>query len=96
MAKKPKSEQQMDLINVGPTHGQEVLHLARKYKQFESERVAAVEAKRDVRQEILDYVHKEKLHPVDGVIKFRIEGVEFCVTPRDESLQIKFPVDDED
>jgi hypothetical protein len=89
--RKPKEEsnEQGTLMEIGPKHSKEITAVAKKYKAAQAERLEALGREKDLKEQLLAMVKDENLQPVDGKIKFRVNGLEITVTPRDELIQVK-------
>lgn len=87
--KKKEAQEQLDLIDVAPENAKEIVKVAKKYKEAMTNRVAWLEKEKAFKAQILELVHKAKLTPVDGKIKFTVDGLTITVTPRDELVQVK-------
>lgn len=93
MAKKKGKEsttgEQLDLIDVSPENSKKIVGVARRYKAAQAERTAALEREVGEKEKLLAMVKEAKLQPVDGVIRFRVDGLLITVTPRDELVKVK-------
>ncbi len=91
MAKKQKKDagEQLELIDVGPEHGKEILAAAKIYKKHQKARLAAAAKEGEQKKLILELVEKAHLQRLaGGVIKFELEGIPITITPRDELVQV--------
>ena len=92
MARKQKKEtgEQLELIDVGPKDGKEIMAAARLYQKHQAARLKALEKEIEQKTLILELVKKAKLQPLaGGVIKFRLDGMTITIKPRDELVQVK-------
>ncbi len=87
--KKKEAGEQLQLIEVGPKDGKEILAAAKIYKKHQKARLAAAAKEADQKTLILELVDKADLQRLaGGVIKFEIEGIPIKITPRDQLVQV--------
>lgn len=93
MAKKKTTkpvEGQQDLIDVCPKNIKEIVATAKRYKEFQTTRLAAGKGEEREKQKIKDLVKEADLQPIEGgIIKFNYEGFTISLTPRDILVEIK-------
>ena len=77
------------LIDVSPKQSKELIEKGHAYKKAVKQRLLILAEEKNLKAEILEIIKRENLTPVDGKIKFEVDGMMFTVTPRDELLQIK-------
>lgn len=93
MGRRKKAETeggQLDLIDVSPANGKEIIKQARIYKKAQAERIEALAEEVESKQKLLALVKEANLKPLeDGVIRFRLDGFTITVKPRDELVKVK-------
>lgn len=91
MTKKTKnSEEQLDLIEVGPENGKAIITEAKNYKKHQADRLAALKLELESKKKVLKLVKEANLQRLkDGVIRFTLDRVTFKVTPQDDLITIK-------
>lgn len=95
MGKKKKAEtkaggEQPYLIDVLPKEAKAVVREARRYKELQSARLAALSKETAQKQKVLELVKAMKLQPLkDGKVRFEHDGVLVSVEPRDELIKVK-------
>lgn len=91
MAKQPKKAgEQQDLIDVHPKNAENIVKMARAYKQTVKARLGIQKKEAEQKHELIETVEKAELTPLKGgVIKFEVDRVEIKVTPRDKLVQVK-------
>jgi len=84
------SNEQMELIEVGPENLRDIKPIARRYKAAMEARMEALAEESEAKQQILAMVKEAKLSRLqDGTIRFRCDGMVITVTPRDELVKVK-------
>ena len=97
MAKRgrPKKDEQLPLIDVGPENAPALIKLGKKYKEALDERLAWLNIEVAAKTEMLALVDKAKMKPLpDGKIRFKVDGMTITVTPTDRRIAVK--LDDPD
>jgi len=91
MAKrKPKSDNQPALIDVGPKQSKKIAKKAKAYRAVMLERQSILEQEIQLKKELLGLIGEEHLQRTEGgKIQFRVDGMTITVTPRDELVRIK-------
>jgi hypothetical protein len=98
MAKKKKEAQeaetsqgeQMDLIDVQPENAKAIIAEARVYKKAQETRLRALAKETASKQKILSFVRDANLQRLDdGSIRFKADGFDITVKPRDELVTVK-------
>lgn len=85
-----KKNEQMDLIDVQPENVKPIVRAARRYKQLQSERKAALDKEVAQKRKVLEMVNNAGLKRLEnGVIRFTYDGVTISVTPRDELIKVE-------
>jgi hypothetical protein len=93
--KKTTDEEQLDLIDVAPENARAFKRVARKYKAAQTERLAWLKKEKEHKDKILELTKEAKLKPnANGVIRFRLDGIQITITPRNELVNVK-DADDE-
>ena len=91
------SDEQMDLIDVAPKNAKPIIAAARIYKKHQAARIAALTKEKEQKQKILALVKEANLTPLEGgKIRFTYDNVTISVTPRDELVQVKDVIDEEE
>lgn len=92
-----ETEEQLDLIKVGPENSKAIAKVVRKYKAAQSERMAWLADEKKHKSAVLGLVKDAGLKPIgsDGVIRFSADGAIITITPRDELIQVKFDGEEE-
>lgn len=96
MAKKKKSsmaaqiekDEQMPLIDVAPENAQEILKVAKLYKQLETERIKILAQEVEQKQKVMEMVKKVVKPGDDGKYRFKYEKLFITIEPRDELVKI--------
>jgi hypothetical protein len=89
------SGEQLDLIDITPEHGKEILAIAKDYKKAVSARMRMGEKEVDLKGKLLELIKKENLTRLEnGSIRFRLDGMIITVTPRDELIKVKDEADE--
>lgn len=87
---RPRNDEQLQLLDVGPANLKKIAPLARQYNQIMHERCELLTQEVELKKKILELVHKEKLSRLpDGAIRFECEGTMIEVVPTDEVIRIK-------
>jgi len=97
MSRKSKNTvgEQMDLIEVGPEHKNEIIACAKRYAAAQTARLKALEAETTEKQALLELVKAEHLSSMEGgKIKLRCDDFLITITPRDELVQVKEDLQD--
>ncbi len=91
MAKaKQETGEQLQLIDVGPKDGKEIMVAAKSYQKHQTARLKSLEKEMEQKTLILELVKKANLQPLaGGVIKFRLDGMTITIKPRDELVRVK-------
>lgn len=91
--RKRRSDRQIDLIpDLHPPNAQEIVDTARAYKDAQRERMRAGEEEAKLKDKLRSVVKESDLQlNQDGEYRFRVDGVEITVQPRDELVKVKFP-----
>lgn len=85
-----ESSEQLDLIDVQPENAKAIIAEARVYKKFQAARLNALAKETEHKAKVLNLVKEAKLQPLNGgVIKFKYDGFEISITPRDELVKVK-------
>ena len=83
------SEEQMLIDIHGKTNVKPAIAAGRRYRATISKRLKLQETEADQKQEVSDLVKKLKLNPLkDGVIHFKVDGVDILITPGKESVKV--------
>lgn len=97
MAKRgrPRKGEQLKLIETGPEHSDEIIECAKRYKEYQRERMVSGKAESDEKKKLLEIVKNEQLQRLeDGVIRFNLGGFLISVEPRDEVVKVKEILDE--
>lgn len=90
--KKTTSGEQMALIDVAPENAKPIIAQARRYKLVQAERLQALAKETASKEKLLALIKEAKLQRLqDGSIRFKCDGFEISVTPRDELVKVKEP-----
>jgi len=82
--------EQFPLMDVAPENYKDILHHTKRYKAAQTRRIKALDEEKAEKRKVLELVENAKLQRLaDGSIKFRCEGYQITVKPRDELIQIK-------
>jgi hypothetical protein len=85
-----KKGEQIPLIDVGPQELKKIIPLAKNYKAAVKTRVTALEEEVAYKKQLLELVEAEGLsRDAKGKIRFKADGLEITVTPRDNLIQVK-------
>ena len=83
------TEEQMELIDVGPENMKEIKPAAKAYQKAKTARINASTKEVQTKNKLLGLVKTAKLKPLDdGVIRFRCDGLLISITPRDELIKV--------
>lgn len=92
MAKKKDAGEQAELFKLLGEYAGEIKESAIRYKKFQKTRIGAL--KREIAEKtiIRDLANKAGLQRMpDGKIKFKVDGVEIEIEPRDDVVRVKEP-----
>ncbi len=82
------AEEQM-LIDIHGKDAKPAITAGRKYRATITKRLKLQEKEAEEKQEVSDLVKALKLKPLkDGVIHFKVDGVDIVVTPGKESIKV--------
>jgi hypothetical protein len=84
-----KKGEQRALIDTAPENSKEIIRHAKKYKEVQTERLAALVQEKEEKQILLTLIKEANIQPVDGKISFHCDGYKITVVPRDELIRIK-------
>lgn len=85
------------LIDVNPENSKEILAAAEEYREWQNKRVAALAKEKEFKQKILDLVKTANMQPLpDGSISFALDGIRVTIKPRNELVQVKDIVTEDD
>lgn len=89
-ARKKKTGEQLQLIDVGPKNLKEILAAVKVYLGHQKNRLASLKKEIAEKQHVLELVKVAKLVPLkDGVIRFECGGEIITIEPRDEVIRIQ-------
>ena len=84
------TEEQLELIEVGPENMEEIMPAAKLYQKAKVARIKATDREVKTKVALLSAVKKAKLGRLDdGSIRFRCDGMLISITPRDELVKVK-------
>lgn len=89
MPKKKKAGEQGQLIDTVPENFKELVEAGHLYKEYQAERMAALQKEIDQKKLILELMKKAGLQTLEGgKMKFEHDGLKISVTPRDELVKV--------
>jgi len=87
--KNPKQEQ-LDLIDIAPANQKELIKHAKFYKDASTERQAWLTEEVKEKQILLGLTKEAGIKADEtGVIRFKVDGYQITIKPRDELVQVK-------
>jgi hypothetical protein len=84
------TDEQLELIDVGPENMEEIKPAAQLYQKAKMARIKATDREVKTKTALLKAVKAAKLGRLeDGSIRFRCDGMLISITPRDELVKVK-------
>jgi hypothetical protein len=95
--KKVRTDETLNLMDVGPANAKEIVRVAKQYRATEEERLEALAQETKLKERLLSLIRASGLKRLeDGTIRFTCEGLLIKVTPRDDLVQVKNEKSSED